>query len=175
MSDIAKKYVKALTASVGEKRLESIYESLKQLVPAFRDKKFKAIIESSDISRKDKTDFLLGMIETKDEKLENFIKLLVEKSRIDLLPAIVSELNKVIEVQTKTYHGHLISGSEVADEEIKGIEEVLSKKFDATIKLDNVVTDYNGMKVEVENLGVEIGISTDRIKQQIAQTILSAI
>jgi len=27
----------------------------------------------------------------------------------------------------------------------------------------------------VENLGVEIGISTDRIKQQIAQTILSAI
>jgi F-type H+-transporting ATPase subunit delta len=175
MSDIAKKYVKALAKSVDDKTLESIFNSLESIVPAFKNRKFTAIIQSSDIRKESKVDFLLGMLDNKEPKLENFIKLLAEKGRIELLPAIVKELNKVIEEKTNTYHGHLISGSKIDEKEIQDIEDVLSKKFDAKIKLDNIVTDYSGMKVEVENLGVEIGISTDRIKQQIAQTILSAI
>lgn len=175
MSDIAKKYAKALVNSVDNKTLETIFQKLQQLVPAFKDKKFISIVQSSEITKAQKTDFLLGMLDMKDEKLENFIKLLVEKKRIDLIPAIVTELNKALEEKTNTYHGNLISSEKVADKEIQEIEKVLSKKFDATIKLDNVVSDYSGMKVEIENLGVEIAISTDRIKQQIAQTILSAI
>ena len=175
MSDIAKKYVKGLTGSVDEKTLEAIYNTLKQIVPAFKNRKFNAIIESRDITKAQKVAFLLGMGELKDPKYENFIKLLAEKKRLGLLPVIVKELNKVIEDNTKTYHGELISGSAIDAKEIEDIESVLSKRFDATIKLDNIVTDYSGMKVEVENLGVEIGLSTDRIKQQIAQTILSAI
>ena len=175
MSDIAKKYVKALSKSVDEKTLESIYNSLKEIVPAFKEKKFAAIVESGDISKAQKVDFLLGMTDLKDPKFENFIKLLAEKKRIGLLPVIVRELNKVIEQNTNTYHGHLVSGSAVEAKEIEDIEKILSKKFGVTIKLDNIVSDYKGMKVEVENLGVEIGLSTDRIKQQIAQTILSAI
>ncbi len=176
MSDVAKRYVKALAASVDDKTLGTIYESFKALVPAFKDKKFVAIVQSTDIDKAKKADFLLDLTGMKDnQKVANFVKLLVEKGRIDLIPSIVHELNKIIEEKTNTYHGKLISGKAVADKERQEIEDVLSKKFDAKIKLDNIVTDYSGMKVEVENLGVEIGISTDRIKQQIAQTILSAI
>jgi len=175
MSDIAKKYVKGLTGSVDEKTLEAVYHTLKQIVPAFKNRKFKAIIDSSDISKAQKVTFLLSMGELKDPKYENFIKLLTEKKRLGLLPVIVKELNRVIEDNTKTYHGELISGSAIDAKEIVDIENILSKRFDATIKLDNIVTDYSGMKVEVENLGVEVGLSTNHIKQQIAQTILSAI
>ncbi|RUM66381.1 MAG: F0F1 ATP synthase subunit delta [Sulfurospirillum sp.] len=175
MSDIAKRYVKALTKSVDEKTIELIYNKLKEIVPAFKEKKFRAIIESSDISKDQKVKFLLGLTDLKEPKFENFIKLLAEKKRLGLLPEIVHELNSVIEKNTNTFHGNIVSGSAIAAKEIEEIEKILSKKFNATIKLDNIVSDYKGMKVEVENLGVEIGLSTDRIKQQIAQTILSAI
>jgi F-type H+-transporting ATPase subunit delta len=175
MSDIAKKYVKALANSVDEKVLENIYESLNAMVPAFKDKKFRAIIESSEVSKSQKSDFLLSMIDVKDEKVKNFINLLVENGRIGLIPEVVKEIKRVIEERTNTFSGVVISRDKVDENALKEIEETLSKKLGSTIKLENRVTDYPGMKVEIENLGLEIGLSTERIKQQIAQTILSAI
>lgn len=175
MSDVAKKYVKALASTMDDKTLQSVYESLSALVPAFKSKKFIAIVQGTDIDKAAKAKFLIDTVGAKDKKFENFLRLLAEKGRIGLIPQIVQELGSVIEQRTNTYHGRLISAEKVKSEAIKELEEVLSKKLGATIKLDNVVTDTSGMKVEVENLGVEIGISTDRIKQQITQTILSAI
>ncbi len=175
MSDIAKKYVKALVSSVDEKELEQIHQALSGVVPAFKNRKFAAIVENSEISKAKKSGFLLDLLEYKSQKFENFIKLLVEKDRIDLIPSIVKELNYVIEERTKTYHGRLISANRVDPKAIAEIESALSGKLGVTVKLENVVAAYSGMKVEIENLGLEIGLSTDRIKQQIAQTILRAI
>jgi len=175
MSDIAKKYVKALANSVDEKVLDTVYKSLHALVPAFKEKKFRAIIESSEVSKSEKTDFLLSLIDSKDEKVHNFIRLLVENGRIELIPEIVKEIKRVIEERTNTFSGLVISHDKVDEKALKEIEDTLSKRLGSTIKLENKVTDYPGMKVEIENLGLEIGLSTERIKQQIAQTILSAI
>lgn len=175
MSDIAKKYVKALAKSLDEKQLESFFQALQPMVPAFKDKKFQAIVQSSEISKEAKSEFLLGMLSVKEPKIENFIRLLVEKGRIGLIPDIYKEIGRVIEKQTQRYHGRLISGEAVAEKEIDEISQKLSKRLGVTILLENEVKDYPGMKVEIENLGLEIGLSTDRIKQQIAQAILSAI
>ncbi len=175
MSDIAKKYVKALVASVDEKEIESFHQDLTALLPAFKNAKFRAITESHELSREKKSAFLMGFIESKSPKIENFVKLIVEKGRISLLPAIARELGRVIEEKTNSYKGRLISGQSIDKKAIKEIEETLSKRLGATISLENVVTTYPGMKVEIENLGLEIGLSMERIKQQIAQAILSAI
>ncbi len=175
MSDIAKKYVKALTQSLDDNTLEALERDLQAIVPAFRDKKFQAIVQSSEIPKAKKVEFLSGMLSLKDQKVENFVRLLVEKGRIGLIPAIVKELGRVIEERRKTYSGRVISAQKVDDQALKEIEDTLSGKLGVTVRLENVVSDYPGMKVEIENLGLEIGLSMDRIKQQIAQTILSAI
>jgi F-type H+-transporting ATPase subunit delta len=176
MSDIvAKKYVKALTKSMDEKELTATLNSLQEIVPAFSNSKFMNILNSYDVLSSQKEKLVESMVENSDEKFKNFIKLLGENGRLVEIPAITKELSKQIALQNNQYEGLLISNFEVEDKEIKDIEQNLSKKLNADIKLTNKVTDYPGIKVEVESLGIEISFSADRLKAQMAEQILSSL
>ncbi len=175
MSDVAKKYVKALMKTLNESELETLLNNINKIVPAYKDKKFLSIIQSSELTKEQKSSFLLSLFENEDKKIENFIKLLVQNDRADIIPSVAKDLSNQLAIKSNRYEGLLISGQKVKKEQIKEIEETLSKKFNAEIKLKNQVGEYSGLKVEIESLGVEIGLSTQRLKQQIAQTILNAI
>ncbi len=175
MSDVAKKYVKALMKTLNESELETLLNNINKIVPAYKDKKFLSIIQSSELTKEQKSSFLLSLFENEDKKIENFIKLLVQNDRADIIPSVAKDLSNQLAIKNNRYEGLLISGQKVKKEQIKEIEETLSKKFNAEIKLKNQVGEYSGLKVEIESLGVEIGLSTQRLKQQIAQTILNAI
>jgi len=51
----------------------------------------------------------------------------------------------------------------------------LNKKFNSTITLTFVKNDFNGIKVEVVGLGIEINFSKDRIDSQMIEHIIKAI
>ena len=55
------------------------------------------------------------------------------------------------------------------------IEKNLGSKLGSTIKLENEVSDYPGLKVEIADLGVEVGLSTARVKSQLAEHILKSL
>ncbi|HIP59659.1 MAG TPA: F0F1 ATP synthase subunit delta [Campylobacterales bacterium] len=176
MSDvIAKKYINALMKSMDTKVVETTLASLKTLVPAFGSEKFNNILNSSDVSNADKEGLILSMIENPDAKLTNFIKLLSSNGRLTEIPSIVKELSKQIALKNNQYEGLLISNFKVKANEIKDIETSLSKKLNADIKLTNQVTDYPGIKVEVESLGIEVSFSQDRLKAQMAEHILNSL
>jgi len=176
MSDvIAKKYINALMKSMDAKVVETTLASLKTLVPAFGSEKFNNILNSSDVSNADKEGLILSMIENPDAKLTNFIKLLSSNGRLTEIPSIVKELSKQIALKNNQYEGLLISNFKVKANEIKDIETSLSKKLNADIKLTNQVTDYPGIKVEVESLGIEVSFSQDRLKAQMAEHILNSL
>jgi len=176
MSDvIAKKYINALMKSMDAKVVETTLASLKTLVPAFGSEKFNNILNSSDVSNADKEGLILSMIENPDAKLTNFIKLLSSNGRLTEIPSIVKELSKQIALKNNQYEGLLISNFKVKASEIKDIETSLSKKLNADIKLTNQVTDYPGIKVEVESLGIEVSFSQDRLKAQMAEHILNSL
>jgi F-type H+-transporting ATPase subunit delta len=176
MSDvIAKKYVNALMKSLDSESLGRALSSLKSLVPAFGNTKFNNVLNSSDVSVADKEGFILSMIDNPDAKLTNFLKLLSTNGRLTEIPSIVKELSKQIALKNNQYEGLLISNFEVGDDEIRDIESNLSKKLNADIKLTNQVTDYPGIKVEVESLGIEVSFSQDRLKAQMAEHILNSL
>lgn len=176
MSDvIAKKYINALMKSMDGKALESTLATLKTLVPAFGNEKFNNILHSSDVANSKKEAFILSMIKKPDAKLTNFIKLLSSNGRLTEIPSIVKELSTQISLKNNQYEGLLISNFKVKADEIKNIESNLSKKLNADIKLTNQVTDYPGIKVEVESLGIEVSFSQDRLKAQMAEHILSSL
>ena len=58
---------------------------------------------------------------------------------------------------------------------IEDLSAGLSKKFDSKISLHAVKNDFNGIKVDVEGLGIEINFSKDRIDSQIIEHIIKAI
>ena len=119
---------------------------------------------------------LLEAVKSADsDKVNNLIKLLVEKKRINIIPAIAQELKKDIAASTKTYEGVVYSDSKIDDKTMQELSSSLSKKFDLNISLVFVEKDFNGIKVDVEDLGIEINFAKSRINSQMIEHIIKAI
>jgi len=175
MSDISKKYVKALVESVDKSKLADISASLSSIVPAFKETKVKTLLYANDISKEKKVEFLTSLMDGCDEKIVNLFKLLAEYGKLDLIPSIAAELDYETAQILNKHRGLVISDKELSADKISQIAKNLSKKFDTTIELEAKKSDYNGIKVEVETLGVEIAFSADRLKSQLSEYILKAI
>ena len=50
-----------------------------------------------------------------------------------------------------------------------------SNKFNVKLNLTNEVCDYDGIKVDIDGLGVEIGFEKDKFKCQMIEHILKAV
>lgn len=173
---IAKKYIKALTDNSDIESIQNSADVFSVIADSFADEKFRSIIISPLVSGNDKENILLDAVKSaSSDRINNFIKLLVENKRLDIIPAIAKELKKDIANSTKTYTGIIYSDSDI---ELKVLEELsngLSTKFNSTITLSFVKNDFNGIKVEVAGLGIEINFSKDRIDSQIIEHIIKAI
>jgi len=173
---IAKKYIKALKEGSDLEYIRGAHSLFSSLAQAFKDEKFVSIIENPNVSLEDKSNILLDAVKVmKSEKMDNFVKLLVEHKRINIIPAIANELEKDIANTTKTYGGKVYSNNTIDAKMLKKLSQGLSKKFDSNISLEFVKNDFNGIKVEVEGLGIEINFSKDRIDSQIIEHIIKAI
>ena len=58
---------------------------------------------------------------------------------------------------------------------VKALSSGLGKKVDADITLEFVKTNFDGIKVEVEDLGIELNFSKERINSSLIDHILKAI
>jgi F-type H+-transporting ATPase subunit delta len=170
-----KRYVKALLSSFDKSELLEVSKNLTALSTAFGNAKFKNIITSPDVSVDKKVEFLLSLVENPSQKFQNFIKLVVQNGRMEELPAIAKSLNSEMAKMSGEYEGVLLSNFKVESNQIEEIENSISKKLGSKIKLSNLITDYPGIKVEIDDLGVEVGISVDRLESQLAEYILKAI
>jgi len=173
---IAKRYIKALKSEFDIQTVQNISSVFNTLAESFQDDKFVSVIKNPEVNTTVKSEILLEAVKpAKSEKLDNFIKLLVENKRVDIIPAMAKELEKDIANTTKTYEGVIYSDSDIDTKVVEELSNGLSKRFDSTISFRFVKNSFNGIKVEVEGLGVEINFSKDRIDNQIINHIIKAI
>ena len=173
---IAKKYIKALTQGVDIESVKNMTTIFSALAEAFNDVRFNAIMNNPNLAASEKASILLDAVKSANsDKINNLIKLIVENKRINIIPAIAVELEKSVEDATKTYAGVVFSNSDIDAKVVSELSSGLSKKFDSTISLESVKSDFNGIKVGVESLGIEINFSKDRIDSQIIEHIIKAI
>jgi F-type H+-transporting ATPase subunit delta len=173
---IAKKYIKAIKNSSDATKLDGIAEVFSVLAESFKDDKFVNIMNNPNVSLNDKSSILLDSVKSvKSEAVNNLIKLLVEKKRISVIPALAEEFRKDLAHSTKNYKGVIYSDTDVSEKVIRDLSDGLSKKFNSTIVLDFIKTDFNGIKVEVDDLGIEIDFSKSRINTQMIEHIIKAI
>jgi len=173
---IAKRYIKALLADSDIDFMENATVLFEGLSEAFKDDKFLNIMASSHISKDDKSNLLLEIVKSANsDKINNLIRLLVENKRINIIPSIAQELKKGLASATKTYTGIVFSDTDMNTNVIDNLSNGLSQKYDSKIQLSFVKNDFNGIKVEVSDLGIEINFSKDRINNQIIQHIIKAI
>ena len=173
---IAKRYVKALVSVLDKKALNKTADIFSQLALEFNNDKFKEIVNNPDVSDTIKEEILLaGVKSAKSAVIDNLIKLLVEKKRLNIIPAISYELKQEMARMAKSYTGQVLSNSDIDAKVLAGLSKDLGKKLDAKIVLELKKTDFDGIKVEVEDLGVEINFSKTRLNTQLVEHILKAI
>jgi len=173
---IAKRYVKALKGSSDIGLLEDVSMVLSSLAESFKDDKFIAIIDNPNVSANDKSEILLEAVKSaKSNQINNLIKLLVENKRINIIPAMAEEMRKYLAKSTRIYQGIIYSDSDIDDKLISELSNSLGKKLDSTISLVFVKNDFDGIKVDIDDLGIEINFSKARINSQMIEHIVKAI
>ena len=173
---IAKRYIKALKKSSDVESMQAMTSIFAVLAESFNSVKFTQIINNPDISKNQKSEILLAAVKSADSSdVNNLIKLLAEHNRINIIPAIAEVMRKDVAATAKEYTGVIYSDSDIDAKVIADLSSGLGKKFDSNIVLDFVKNDFNGIKVDVQDLGVEINFSKSRINNQIVEHIIKAI
>jgi len=173
---IAKKYVQGLYKTLNAKSLESAAEALDALSEALSKDNNIMILNAPDVTQEQRTDILISALKgTKSKELENLIKLVVENKRIELIPEIAIVLKKLIANKQRKYTGLVYSDSKIDTKVLKELGDGLGKKFDSKITLSYIKSNFDGIRVDVEDLGIEISFSKSRINKQIVEHILKAI
>jgi F-type H+-transporting ATPase subunit delta len=175
MSSIAKRYVKALMKSVESSSLNSYLDGFRVLSIAYENEKFKDIIASPEVEVSKKQELVLSVLNSDNTKLINLIKLLAEKNRFTSIPEIYAELRYQVSLVNNRFEGIVYTNKEISGDDIVKLEDNFSKKLNSNIVLSQKVVNFDGIKVEVVDLGVEIGFSKERLEDQMLDFILKAI
>ena len=172
---VAKRYVKAIMSDIDNNSLKSIFNELSSIATAYSDEKFILIISSTDVSVDKKIDLILSFVDGVSDTTKNLVKLLGEKKRLDIIPSIVEILNNELAVLNNSYTGVIYTNVKLDDAEVAKLNSQFETKFDVSLELVQNVCDYDGIKVDIDGLGVEIGFSKERLKSQMIDHILKAV
>lgn len=170
---IAKRYAKALSSV--SKDLPGILEVLNVLSEVVSSAEIKSTLTSPIISSENKTAMILSALSDNDAVLVNFIKILGENGRLDLIPAITKVLNSDQQRVSNEYEGVLKSTSSLDEGVLADLEETLKKYTGSTIKLTQEKSDLEGLRVSVDDLGIEVNFSKQRVKEQLIDFIKKSL
>ena len=170
---VVEKYTKAFLASLDKDEVAEAYEAIARIALVAKDPKFILIVKSPILSVEEKLQFLSEIAEYKNKKFINFLRIILENKREDLFKEIHTSLYEKVSKYFNTYAG-VVEGK-VSEDMLKEIENKLSQKFNAEIRLLLKEKDINGIKVFVDILNVEVAINEDKIKSDLINDILKAI
>lgn len=171
---IAKRYAKALSSV--SKDVSAIAEVLNVLTEAISTQEVKSALNSPIVSSEAKTEMILSTLgDGADTTLVNFIKILGENKRLDLIPAIAKVLNTDLQKVSNEYEGVLTSKKTLDAAALSSLEKTLKKYTGSTIKLTQEKSDLDGLRVSVDDLGIEVNFSKQRVKEQLIDFIKKSL
>ena len=172
---VAKRYVKALMSDRDKKSLTAVYNELKEISNAFSDEKFLLIISSTEVESSKKVELILSFIDKCSETTTNLVKLLSDNKRLDIIPSIVNDLEGQLSVINNSYKGVIYTNEELSQSDVDALNTQFSQKFKVDLNLTQNICDYDGVKVSIDGLGVEVGFAKSRLKSQMIDHILKAV
>lgn len=175
---IAKRYAKALVEAIGEAKIPLALEWLKRGEEAFKSEDFVDVILSPQIPKTLKSQAVIGILEagkgSGETKLVNLIKVLAERNRLELLPNICKELERFLAKSRNEYVATLTLKEAFDEKTLKAIETMLAKKLQAKLVLSQKEENLEGVRLVVEDLGIEVSFLRDRFVNDLRNHILRA-
>jgi len=171
---IAKRYATALSSAT--KDVNGASRILNLLTDAIGNDEVMTALTSPIVSDEKKTEMILAALgDEADTTLTNFIRILGENKRLDLIPAIAKVLNAELQKASNEYEGVLKSGKKLGKEELAELEKTLATYTGSKIKLKQEKSDLDGLRVSVDDLGIEVNFSKQRVKEQLIDFIKKSL
>jgi len=171
---IAKRYARALSSVSSS--IAGIAEVLNVLSVAIDTPEVKAILRSPMVNHDKKTEMILATLpKGVDAKLTNFIKILGENRRLDLIPAITKVINSDLQRISNTYEGVLKTKKTLDKKTLNNLEKTLEKYTGSVITLKQEKSELDDLRVSVDDLGIEVNFSKQRVKEQLIDFIKKSL
>lgn len=172
MNTVAKKYVKAIALRTDAR---DFYENLRILASAFTLAKFRILVESTEIKKEKKLELIQSFFEQLSPNFKNFLKILIENSRLSCVPYIVEELERQNAFKENVFFGVVYTSENLDEQSLKELENKLSAKFNVKIQLSVQMTQIDGVKIALEELGYELSFSMKTLQNKLSEFILKTI
>lgn len=178
MNIVANRYAEALFQIGEEENLTDImYQELSDVVNLIKvNQDFFSVLKSPVISKKEKISLIDNIFENKiNINIKNFLKILIEQDRISFILDISDSYKELLNEKNNILEGFVISAIPMKKEEIKELEEKLSKKYNKNVTLENKVDKsiLGGVLVRLGNEEIDGTVKTrlDKMKEQLSQVI----
>ena len=173
---IAKRYPKALEEIVSPEKLPEVLETLRTLVELYSGEEAGNVLLSPLVRRDEKYRLFVEPLRGKiDESLYRLLEVMNENGRLDLLPTLVGILDREIKRLDNRYAGTVEADEKLPKEKIRTLEEILAHHSGAKIDLKQTGESFDGLKVAVDDLGLELNVSKARIKSELLEFIQRAL
>ena len=171
---IAKRYAQALSSV--SKDVAADAALLNTLSEALCSEEIMTALTSPIIKADKKTEMVLGALgESANAAMTNFIKILGENKRLELIPVVAKVLNKELQKESNQYEGVVKSANTLDDTALTELQETLQKYTGAAINLTQEKSDLDGIRVAVDDLGIEVNFSKQRVKEQLIDFIKKSL
>jgi F-type H+-transporting ATPase subunit delta len=156
---IARRYAKGLLLSLANESFVLVEEQLKVIADLLKDGslEFARLCEDPSFSPQERREIIdiiakkMGLVDT----LHKFLLLLVEKSRLSLLPLIYEAMTKLVDQEKSRLQVTIVSATPVAESEINQITQSLMRaKHKKEVRMHSVIDQslLGGIRVEVEGM-----------------------
>jgi F-type H+-transporting ATPase subunit delta len=173
---IAKKYAKVLLDIDGEKELKANLLALKALGQSLSQPDIAKTVESPLIPNSKKFELFIKPLEKKlGKNLYKLLELMSQKGRLDIVPVLADILSSELKRRENRYQGVVEADKKLSKSEIKKLQDVLKKYSGAEISLNQIDDKSDGLKVKVDELGLELNYSKAKLKSELLEFIQKAL
>lgn len=175
---IASRYAEALF-QVGEESnsTEKLYNELKAVVDIINvNKEFSNILKSPIVSKEEKKTLITNIFgSTLDNEMLNFMKILADKDRLNLLANMEEAFKALLNDKNNILEGVAITAVPMNEGEVNELQAKLSDKYNKTVVLQNEVDKsiLGGVLVRLGNEEIDGTVKNrlDKMKEQLSQVI----
>ena len=154
VSEISKRYAYATFSLLKEEELLDLQQECKDLIKLFKED--KAVIELFDnrfIEKEERINLVDKSFSNIDVRFKNLIKVIVNNNRAKYLSEIFEGINSLINQHFGVLEGFVFSPFKLSEEQIKSIEEKISKLEGKKCSLSLIIDEtlIGGVKVSISS------------------------
>lgn len=158
---IARPYAKALFGLAQEKnQIESWLGGLKQLAAVMQDQRVLSLVEQPETAASEKSKLLADLVGLQNESLTNFVSILAEQKRLQVLPEVYAQYQDLALALNNTKSAVIYSAYELTDAQLAELTATLKARFNSDLEVVAKVDPelIGGVKVEVGDQVLDLSV-----------------